>query len=192
MAKLYLMGRNEPIELDEKKARELKNQWVGGTLKETVDLGTVAFNKRKIANIMLADDHKDSLGAATMTTEQIKEELGYFETQYNANFTGEKVRVNYLIPIPTRDKGIIDWAIKENVMVFYDKPYPHYRVNSMEFGNLTRNLDLLNELTCRRQYASKKEAENLSALSDEIAEEKKEVVIEKTMEEDIDPLESLL
>ena len=76
MAKLYLMGRNEPIELDEKKARELKNQWVGGTLKETVDLGTVAFNKRKIANIMLADDHKDSLGAATMTTQQIKKKIG--------------------------------------------------------------------------------------------------------------------
>lgn len=184
MAKIYIKGTLEAIELDEKNARILKEDWVAGRLPDVVDIKNMAFEKRQIKAVILAGEEERELQITSLTTDDIKAELGDFVYQYDNHLSNKKAKI--LTPIASSDEGIIEWAKTLGAISYHDKPYPAWFVRDPEYADFSRKLSLRNELVSRKEYAQKKDIESLQG---QISEVGKNFPEDPAPVEEIDPSE---
>ena len=86
------------------------------------------------------------------TTEEIKAELGTFETEFEKNYTGPKTHNEILGPTV---QGIVDWALA-NKWIF-KREDGNYFVILPGYYEYKKLLLGLQEIKCRREYAKREE-----------------------------------
>ena len=164
MPKLYLKGHREPILLDNKQARELKDQWLTRQLGDKVDLGEHVFEARDIKGIEGVPEKGEDVEVYDLDTPEQRQAIKDFEKQFDkfvaenpdkcfenrGRKVGYKEHWMYSLGLIGKPSGLGMFGVKEEKIGAYI--------------NFKNKWGALQDLRIRRQYAEGKEQESLGNL----------------------------
>lgn len=156
MAQILLRGQ-DPIEISDERAREIKNDFANGSLPDVVEIDNLVFNKKELKSISLSHHEKEERNFPyDYSLDELKEIIGDFEKEFLAHSTGKLTHNEVL---GTTKEGIVAWA-REQKYITKDN-----RITFKGINEYMRRYRALEELNLRREYADKKDKESLDALA---------------------------
>lgn len=161
MAKIILIGQDD-IQLNRERAKEIREDWKNGKFgkDDKIDVGQNSIKARDIRSFRISKKSEDEETKINeLSTKMIKKKLGDFEEKLNKNRSGELKTYNGI--------GAMDSGIMENVLLGWaiTEENDRYKIQPDEWEIFNRNINLLEELNYRREYAEKKEEEDLEQLA---------------------------
>ena len=157
MAKIILVGQDD-IQLNKERAEEIKQDWKDGKYNkdDKIEVGDNSIRTGDIRSIRIEKKSRyDKESISSLSTEEIKNQLGDFEEKYEEHKSGELKTYERL---GVMDIGVHDWLEEKGAISGKD-------IDPELYSRFSDKKELLGELNYRREFAEKKDKEDLERLA---------------------------
>lgn len=161
MAKIYISGQQQPYEVPDDKAIELKKDWKNGNLPSVVSIGMITFRASAIKTIETIEDMRMKAQGKIFTDK----ELNALETElepYKIKNPYPEYKVDKYLPT----SGIMSYLKKRRILNDEE-----VITNAPAYDDFCKMLSAIGDRENKRQWVSEQELGQYEKMRDDLAEQ---------------------